>query len=375
MKAFIKHLLELTVKIQQIPAPTFAETRRAQFVKGLFKAESLRDVSVDALHNVYARLPGEGRVRPLIVSAHLDTVFPIETDLTVKRKKGRINGPGIGDNSLGVGALFGLLWLLRARGISLPGDLWLVANVCEEGLGDLRGMRAVVDRFGADVHAYLVIEGLSLGYIQHRALGVQRYRIKAKTMGGHSWSDYGQPSALHELSTLVTKLTALPLPEKPRTTLNVGRMGGGTSINAIAADAWLELDLRSESPQALTEVAQSVEQLVETASRPGVQMDAEIIGRRPAGELAVGHPLVRLAEECLREQGIEPKLMIGSTDANVPLSRGLPALVLGVTNGGGAHTTGEFILTGPVEHGMQQLLQFVSRAWGEIQAVRHENNQ
>ena len=243
------------------------------------------------------------------------------------------------------------------------GDLWLVANVCEEGLGDLRGMRAVVNRFKADVHAYLVIEGLSLGYVQHRALGVQRYRITAKTTGGHSWSDYGQPSALHELSTLVTKLTAIPLPDEPRTTMNVGRMGGGTSINAIAADAWLELDLRSESPQVLTELARRGEQLVEMATSPEVQMEAKVIGQRPAGELPARHPLVRLAGECLREQGIEPKLMIGSTDANIPLSRGLPSLVLGVTNGAGAHTTGEFINTEPVGRGMQQLLQYVIRVW------------
>ena len=365
MKAFVKHLLDLTVQIQQIPAPTFAETQRAQFVRGLFEAEGLQDISVDEVDNVFACLPGEGRARPLIVSAHLDTVFPIETDLTVQRKKNRIIGPGIGDNSMGVGALIGLVQMLRARNISLPGDLWLVANVCEEGLGDLRGMRAVVDRFGAGVHAYLIIEGLSLGYIQHRALGVQRYRVTTKTTGGHSWSDYGRPSALHQLSTLVTQLTAIPLPDNPRTTMNVGRMGGGTSINAIAADAWLELDLRSESPQVLTELAQTVEQLIETANKPDVQVEAEVIGRRPAGELPVGHPLVRLAEDCLKEQGLEPRLMIGSTDANVPLSRGLPAVVLGVTNGTGAHTLGEYIYTEPVERGMQQLVQFVSRVWGE----------
>jgi acetylornithine deacetylase/succinyl-diaminopimelate desuccinylase-like protein len=253
--------------------------------------------------------------------------------------------------------------LLRERNLTLPGDLWLVANTGEEGLGDLRGMRAVVDHFGADVLAYLIIEGLSLGYIQHRALGVLRYRISSKTTGGHSWSDYGQPSALHELSNLVTQLTTIPLPDSPRTTMNVGRMGGGTSINAIAADAWLELDLRSESPQVLTELAQRVEQLVETAGRPKVRMEAEMIGRRPAGDLPANHPLVNLAKDCLREQGIEPKLMIGSTDANVPLSRGLPAVVLGVTNGGGAHTNGEFIYTQPVGRGMQQLVQFVSRVW------------
>ena len=363
MKAFVKHLLDLTVEIQQIPAPTFAEAKRAQFVKGLFETEGLQDITIDDVDNVYARLPGSGEAKPLIVSAHLDTVFPIETDLKVHKKKGRIAGPGIGDNTLGVAALIGLVWLLRKHKVSLPGDLWLVANVCEEGLGDLRGMRAVVNRFKADVHAYLVIEGLSLGYVQHRALGVQRYRITAKTTGGHSWSDYGQPSALHELSTLVTKLTAIPLPDEPRTTMNVGRMGGGTSINAIAADAWLELDLRSESPQVLTELARRVEQLVETATSLEVQMEAKVIGQRPAGELPARHPLVRLAGECLREQGIEPKLMIGSTDANIPLSRGLPSLVLGVTNGAGAHTTGEFINTEPVGRGMQQLLQYVIRVW------------
>jgi tripeptide aminopeptidase len=365
MKAFVKHLLDLTVQIQQIPAPTFAERQRAQFVRSLFEAEGLQDVSVDEVDNVFACLPGEGKARPLIVSAHLDTVFPIETDLTAKRRKNRIIGPGIGDNSMGVGALIGLVQLLRERHISLSGDLWLVANVCEEGLGDLRGMRAVVDRFGENVHAYLIIEGLSLGYIQHRALGVQRYRVTAKTKGGHSWSDYGRPSALHELSTLVTQLTAIPLPDNPRTTMNVGRMGGGTSINAIAAEAWLELDLRSESPQVLTELVQTVEQLIEAANRPDVQVEAEVIGRRPAGELPVMHPLVRLAEDCLKEQGLEPKLMIGSTDANVPLSRGLPAIVLGVTNGAGAHTLGEYIYTEPVERGMQQLVQFVTRVWGE----------
>ena len=364
MKAFVKRLLDLTVQIQQIPAPTFAETNRAIFVEGLFKTEGLHDISIDEVHNVYACLPGQGQARPLIVSAHLDTVFPFETNLTILKQKDRIIGPGIGDNSLGVAALFGLVWLLRNRKISLPGDLWLVANVCEEGLGDLHGMRAVVDRFGSNVLTYLIIEGLSLSYIQHRALGVQRYRITARTTGGHSWSDYGQPSAIHELSALVTKLTAIPLPEEPRTSMNVGRMGGGTSVNAIASDAWLELDLRSESPQVLTELTKTVEKLVETVSRPDVRMEAEVIGRRPAGKLPASHPLVRLAEECLREQGIEPKLMIGSTDANVPLSLDLPALVLGVTNGTGAHTNGEFIYTEPVERGMQQLVQFVSRVWG-----------
>ncbi|MFZ5818681.1 MAG: M20/M25/M40 family metallo-hydrolase [Chloroflexota bacterium] len=362
----MQNLLDLVVRIQQIPAPTFAEGQRAEFVRGLFEAEGLQDVSLDAVGNVYARLPGQGSGKPLVVSAHLDTVFPIETDLAVSIQPDRIAGPGIGDNALGVAALFGLPWLLRARGIALPGDLWLVANVCEEGLGDLRGMWAVVERFGAGALAWLVIEGLSLGFIQHRGLGVRRYRISAHTGGGHSWSDYGQPSALHELARLATQLTSIPLPEQPRTTLNVGRMGGGTSVNAIASEAWLELDLRSEGSQALDDLVRRVESLVGTGSRPGVRFEARVIGQRPPGELSPGHPLVRLAERCLLAQGIEPKLTVGSTDANAPLSRGFPALVLGVTTGGGAHTPGEYIHTEPAARGMAQLLEFVSRVWRPV---------
>lgn len=364
MKTLVERLLNLTEQIQQIPAPTFAETKRAQFVKEVFETEHLHDISEDEIENVFARLPGGGNANPLIVSAHLDTVFPIETDLSISKKKGRIIGPGIGDNSLGVASLFGLLWLLRERNITLPGDLWLVANTCEEGLGDLRGMRTVVDHFGADVQAYLIIEGMSLGYVQHRGLDVKRYRVTAKTKGGHSWSDYGQPSAVHELSALVTKLTEIPLPVEPRTTINVGRIGGGTSINAIAANAWLELDLRSESSTVIAELTQTVEELFETASSADVQIEAEVIGRRPAGELPEKDPIVQLAIDCLREQDIEPKLMIGSTDANIPLSLGYPAIVLGVTSGSRAHTLEEYIYTEPIERGLQQLVQFICRVWG-----------
>lgn len=360
----IGRILELAVAVQQIPAPTFSEVQRAGFVRDRFNDELLDDVSMDSVGNVYARLAGcSPTLKPLVVSAHLDTVFPSDTNLRVSLSPGRITGPGIGDNSLGVAGLFGLVWLLRERQVRLPGDLWLAANVCEEGLGDLRGMRAVVDRFGGQVQAYLVLEGMAYGFIYHRALGVERYRISVQTAGGHSWKDYGQPSAVHELAALVTRLTALPLPGSPRTTLNVGRISGGTSVNVLAADASLELDLRSEDTASLAYLVDQVRALVQSANRPGVQVTARRIGRRPAGELPASHPLVRLAEDCLRQQGSNPVLTIGSTDANIPLGRGYPAVCLGLTSGDGAHTVHEFIHTTPLENGMEQLLQFVSRAW------------
>ncbi len=272
-------------------------------------------------------------------------------------------GPGIGDNSLGVAGMLGLLWLLRAQKKTMPGDIWLVATTGEEGLGDLCGMRAVVERFADAPIAYLALEGMALGHIYHRALGVRRYRISAQTEGGHSWGHFGRPSAVHELALLVSKLTKISLPEKPRTTMNVGIFSGGTSINTIAAQASFELDLRSESPKALAELIEAVQSLVSAANKPNVKIVAEQIGDRPSGGIPVSHPLVALAEQALISVGVEPILTIGSTDANIPLSRGYPTVCLGITTGGGAHTLREFVHAAYVEDGMQQLLYFVENLW------------
>jgi len=361
MNDFVDRLLNLTIQIQQVAAPTFEEKPRAEFVRERFIQEKLKDVSMDSVNNVYARLDGKSNSKPLIVSAHLDTVFPSETSLHNTRDEDRVYGPGIGDNSLGVAALFGLVWMLRERKIQLQNDVWFVANVCEEGLGDLRGMKAVVDKFGENVKAYLVIEGMSLGHVYHRAIGVRRYRVTAKTAGGHSWSDYGQPSAVHEAAKLVTQIASLSVPAIPRTTLNVGKISGGTGINVLASEATFELDLRSESMDTLNVLVHQVEQMIRSANREGVKIESEVIGARPAGELSSDHPLIKLAEECLREQGLKAELTSGSTDANIPLSRGIPSTVLGVTTGSGAHTVHEYIDVGPVEKGMEQLVRFVER--------------
>ena len=372
MTDLISRILDLAVEIQQIPAPTFHEAARAEFVRLRFADEGLVDVKIDRAGNVYARLAGVRSGKALVVSAHLDTVFPSSVDLHVEREPephaetgttSRIQAPGIGDNSLGVAALFGLVWALRQRNLTLPGDLWLVANVCGEGLGDLRGMKSLVGRFGSAPLAYIVLEGMSLGHIYHRGLGVRRYRITIRTSGGHSWIDFGQPSAIHELTALSARITALELPREPRTTLNIGVISGGSSVNTIAAEAMLELDLRSEGTETLEGLAGQVEQLVHAARKPGVTVEAEIIGQRPSGEISEDHPLVLLAQDCLREVGIQPHLNTGSTDANLPLSLGYPAVTIGLTTGGRAHTVHEFINLDPLEKGMEQVLRLVSRVW------------
>lgn len=357
----LERILNMAIQIQRIPAPTFQEEERAQFVFARFQAEDVDSVFVDPIGNVYARRKGATKGLPLVICAHLDTVFTVELNHSAVWKEDRIYGPGIGDNALGVAALFGVLWALEEYSLPSHGDLWLVATVCEEGLGNLRGMRAVVDRFGERVRAYLALEGMALGHIYHRALGVHRYRLTVETAGGHAWVNFGSPSAIHHLAKLIATLDALKLPTSPRTSLNVGVISGGISVNTIAPLATCEIDLRSEDVASLAQLSEHVLQLVQQSRQDGVRITAELIGHRPAGQIAADHPLVQLAIESLERAGVKPVLNIGSTDANIPLSRGYPAIGIGLTYGERAHTIHEMIYTSPLRQGIIQLLHLVEK--------------
>jgi acetylornithine deacetylase/succinyl-diaminopimelate desuccinylase-like protein len=356
----IDRLLDLACAIQQIPAPTFHEQARAEFVRQHFQALNLLDVTQDDLGNVYARHPG-GAARPLLITAHTDTVFPAQTDLTLTRTPGRIAGPGIGDNSLGVAGLFGLLWALGDE--PLPGDLWLAANVGEEGLGDLNGMRRVIEQLGSHVQATLVLEGMSLGRIIHGGIGVQRYRITARAEGGHSWLHFGQPSAIHALMAVGAKLTTLTVPASPKTTFNIGTVTGGTSINTIAREASIDVDFRSESPAHLDDLVARALALIPDDPASGVQFEATQIGQRPAGSIPRDHPLVRAAARTLEAEGLTPLFESSSTDANVPLSLGLPCVCIGLGYGNHAHRPDEYIETRDIDKGLNALVALVRAAW------------
>jgi acetylornithine deacetylase/succinyl-diaminopimelate desuccinylase-like protein len=358
-------LVELCIAIQQIPAPTGLEAERAAWVGAHMEKSGLREVIRDsASNNVYGCWPGVKSYPALLITAHTDTVFGMETDLSVQRdpQTGRVYGPGIGDNSMGVAALLELIAVMPALPTP-PVDIWFAANSQEEGLGDLRGMRAVVDDLQTRVGACVVLEGMGLGRVVHRALGSRRYRISISAPGGHSWSDFGTASALHVLSQLAADLTRLHPLDSPRTTFNIGRMKGGTSVNTIAQHAWLELDLRSEATEGLTWI---VDQALEIVSRyqttrwqnRGVAVKVEVIGDRPSGDIAVDHPLVVAAKEALAAVGYAhpADLRISSTDANIPLSRGIPAICVGVTDGSNAHRLQEWIGTDVLPRGMSQLL-------------------
>lgn len=357
-------LLKLCMMIQQIPAPTGAEAERARWVAGRMQALGLQEIVHDDLNNVYGRWPGLQSEPALLITAHTDTVFGIETDLTVHRDEanGRIYGPGIGDNSMGVAALLELLAVMPSLPLP-PVDIWFAANSQEEGLGDLRGMRAVVDALHARTGACLVLEGMGLGRVVHRALGSRRYRIRVKAPGGHSWSDFGAASALHVLAQLAADLTRLHPPQSPRTTFNIGRMEGGTSVNSIAQQAWLELDLRSEETEGLAWIVDQALEIVSRYQTPkwerrDVTVTTEVIGDRPSGSIAVDHPLVLVAKNVLAAVGYPhpADLRISSTDANIPLSRGIPAICVGVTEGSNAHRLEEWIGTEPLARGMSHLL-------------------
>ena len=363
-ESFSERVIELACQIQQIPAPTFHEQQRAQFMRERFDALGLLDVHIDDAGNALARLPGaSGSERPLVVSAHLDTVHPQGTLLSLERAHDRLIGPSIGDNSLGLATLLSLPIWLRQHSVTLPGDLWLAANVGEEGLGDLAGMQAVVDHFGARPLGYLVLEGMGYGGILHQGLSVERYKIEVETPGGHSWSKYGEPSAIHILCALVTHLAGLALPKNPCTTLNVGVIQGGTSVNTIASHAWMELDLRSEDGVRLSQLVNEVHRQVNAIQQPKAHITMTRIGKRPAGALPSNHPLVQLACQTLEDLNIQPHLDIASTDANQPLSRGYPAICVGITYGNNAHAADEYILTAPITHGVSQVLNIVTRAW------------
>lgn len=363
LTADAKELLDLCIDIQQIPAPTGEEAHRARWVADYMRRAGFADVQLDALDNVCARIPGARRGPALLISAHTDTVFPAGTDLRITREQpgGRIFGPGLGDNSTGVAAL---LWLGRQLHRRQPAvDVWLAANTGEEGNGDLRGMRGVVDRLAGQIGACIVIEGMGLSRVVHRGLGSRRFRIEVSAPGGHSWSDFGAASAVHVLVQLAADLTRLKAPAQPRTTFNIGVISGGTSVNTIAQRASLDLDLRSENLAALNAIVAQAAHIVERFQTPrwqqaGVAVQSTVIGDRPAGEIPDDHPLVTAAFSSLAAVGIQPQpnTRISSTDANIPLSRGIPAVCIGVTDGGNAHRLDEWIAPELLPRGMQHLL-------------------
>lgn len=345
--------IQATLELSMIPAPTFSEGDRADWVERQMTVIGLADVRQTSEHNVVGRIPGE---EPgLVIAAHTDTVFGLEQPLEFIRERDRLVGPGIGDNSIGVSAM-----LEVARVLHEPGGtrraIWFAATSGEEGLGDLIGARALVNSLGDRIGCFLAIEGHFLGRVCNVGVGSRRWRIAMSGSGGHSWHDYGTPSAVNGISDLAVRLAALSMPVAPRSTLNVASIHGGEGINIIARAAALEIDLRSESQGQLDSLTAHVDRLnKEVAACHGLDLDVSILGDRPAYALQAIHPLVTAGLAALHAVGVEPRLDQASTDANLPGSFAIPSIAIGVTRGSGMHTPHEWVEEKPARQGLRQL--------------------
>ncbi|HEV2659658.1 MAG TPA: M20/M25/M40 family metallo-hydrolase [Ktedonobacteraceae bacterium] len=349
----VEAIATLAARICAVPAPTGSEQRRAEFVASLLRERGYVP-EIDAVGNVYVRRGKRGTGPVLMLLAHTDTVFPIDTPLDIRRAGDLLYGPGIGDNSVHVATLIGLLDMLDRMEQDTAVDLVAVANVGEEGLGNLRGARAAVERYAGEVGAVFALDG-SLGSITNAAVGSQRWRIIVSGPGGHSFASFGTPSAIHGLAKIIAAIADIKVPGEPRTTFNVGMIEGGTSVNTIAPLASALLDMRSTDVAALDRLTRQARNIVQSSAGEGLQTEIEVLGERPAGSRSLSDPFVQLAARTLSELGIEPKFVAASTDANIPMSLHIPSLCVGVTYVERAHTLEEHMVVPPIGDGLAQI--------------------
>jgi len=354
-------------RLTEIPAPSFQESERAAAVKVLLSAVGL-EVSTDKAGNVIGLLRGESDKELVILSAHLDTVFPAGTDVKVHRDKSRMTAPGISDNGAGLVALVAVARALHEARIQPRRTILFVADVGEEGEGNLRGMRALVDAYRERLKAVIVLDGSSIDHVTTKALASRRVEVVITGPGGHSWSDFGIPNPINALVRGSVRFINTRVPSSPRTTYNLGQIEGGTSVNSIPHEARLKVDLRSEGDDELIRlesalrdcIAAGIRDEMETArdrSKGKLEWRLDLLGSRPGGELAPNSPLLatlRAADEAVHNQS---RLERASTDANIPLSLGIEAIAIGAGgNGGGAHSLQEWYESDGRETGLQRVL-------------------
>ncbi len=348
-------ITEEQIRICSIPAPPFGEAERAEYLRRKFVECGLTNARIDAEGNCVALREGRNLHPLLVVSAHLDTVFPQGTDYTVRREQGKLFAPGIADDGCGLVALIALLQALNENAIETEGSLLFVGTVGEEGEGNLRGARYLLSEgeWAGRVDSFISFDGPGVERITHAALGSRRYRLRLRGAGGHSWGDFGAANPVHALGRAVARLAAYPAPTEPRTTFNVGRIEGGTGVNVIPTEATMDVDLRSASAEELHRLdaffrraareAAEDENSLRRAGDPPLEMDLKLIGDRPSGETPADSTIVLIAEEATRAVGHSPRLERSSTDSNIPISLGIPAVTLGAGGASGnSHTLEEW---------------------------------
>jgi len=332
-------------RITEIPAPPYKEKVRAEYFLKRMQELGFKEASIDSEGNVIALRKGSGGGRPkLVVSAHLDTVFPEGTDVTVKEKDGVILAPGIGDDSRGLAALLSLIKCINANELATVGDVMFVGTVGEEELGNLRGVKALF-RDHSDIDGFISIDGLGITRVVNQATGSHRYEIVFKGPGGHSFQEFGLPSAIHAMGRAIAKISDLQTPSDPKTTFTVGTVTGGTSVNAIAAEARMKVDMRSDSTEELLKLEARLLDLVKQAvaeenarwNSDKMTVEIKLIGDRPAGIVAIDSPIVQATQRAVTVITRAPRVTFAgsSTDSNLAMSQGIPAVTIGGGGEGG----------------------------------------
>jgi tripeptide aminopeptidase len=326
------------VRFCEIPAPSFKEDVRGKELQRVFQQLGLQDVRIDKAGNVLGKYPGTSPHPHLVIAAHLDTVFPEGTDVRVKRDGAILRGPGIGDDCRGLAVLVAIAREMKKANVRTNGSVTFVANVGEEGLGDLRGVKQLFSETLKDqIDAFVSIDGTGV-HVTNVAVGSHRYRVTFKGPGGHSFGAFGLANPMGAMGRAIAKIQEIQVPKQPKTTFNVGRTGGGTSVNSIPFEAWMEVDMRSSDPTSLAAVDVSFQKAVDTAvaeenqrwGKAGViTVVKELVGDRPAGSTPENSPIVRAGLATATLLGFQANLGEGSTDSNLPMSLKIPAITIG----------------------------------------------
>jgi tripeptide aminopeptidase len=350
-KAGEAQTIEDQIRFCEVPAPSFKEAARGNVLKQTFQQLGLQNVRVDKAGNVLGDRPG-GSPRPrVVIAAHLDTVFPAGTDVNVRREGPVLHGPGIGDDCRGLAVLVGIVRALKQANVQTPGSVTFVADVGEESVGDLRGMKQLFsDTMKGQIDRFVSIDG-SGASITNVAVGSHRYRVTFKGPGGHSFGAFGLANPIDAMGRAVAKIAEFQVPKQPKTTFNVGRVGGGTSVNSIPSEGWMEVDMRSSNPASLASVDASFHKAVDAAvveenerwATPRmITVTKDLIGDRPGGSTPDDSLLVQAAVAVNKALGLPASLGEGSTDANLAMSLKIPAITIGGGGRGtGAHSIGE----------------------------------
>ncbi len=353
---------ELLLELARIPAPSGHEEKRAMFCLEKLREWGAEGAYIDDVCNVIYPIGCEGDAPVNVYMAHSDVVFPDEDELPLKIEDGRIYCPGIGDDTANAVALLTVMKYLASHPADVDEGLLLVINSGEEGLGNLRGSREIMRKYGSRVREFVTFDGYA-GGICVRAVGSRRFKVEVHTEGGHSWGNFGNRNAIAVLSALIGKLYEAPLPEQGKTTFNVGCIEGGTSVNTIAQHACMLYEFRSDCAENLDTMQEYFDSVLAFFTEKGIDVRVSLIGERPCGEakdaLAMQALIERASAAVFNAYGKYPKPNSGSTDCNIPLSLGIPAVCISCVKGGGAHTRAEYINTDSLEPGLRVAFEMI----------------